>query len=83
LRCPAGLLTVILNEAMPKVLDELYRIQRELTELDPHERLILKMCSNLLESHLEVRNPQSRLTEEEYFAVPGRWELQDGMLRDY
>ena len=68
---------------MPKVLDELSRLQKELPELDPHERLILKMCLNLLESHYEVRNPQNRLTDEEYLAVPGRWEFQNGMLRDY
>ena len=68
---------------MPRLLDQIYRVQTELTELDPHEKLILKMCANLLESHHEVRDPRNRLTEEEYFAIPGRWELYDGMLRDY
>lgn len=68
---------------MLRVLEELNRIRTELTDLDPHDKLILKMCANLLESHHEVRNPQSRFTEEEYLALPGRWELCDGMLRDY
>jgi hypothetical protein len=39
------------------------------------------MFSNLLETHYEVRKPQNALTADEYFKVPGRWELWDGMLR--
>jgi hypothetical protein len=67
---------------LPKLLEEIYRVQRELTNLDDRERLLLKMCANLLESHYEVK-PQNGLTSEEYFQVPGRFEMVDGMLRDY
>lgn len=67
----------------PTILDAIYRVQKELTRLDAHERLILKMCANLLEGYHRARSPQNRLTDEEYFAVPQRWELVDGMLRDY
>ena len=63
-----------------KILDEINRLQKELPGLDEYERLLLKMCANLLESYHEVRAPQSRLTAEEYFEMPGRWELMDGML---
>jgi len=45
--------------------------------------LMLKMCANLLEVYHRVPAPQNRLTDEEYFAVPQRWELVEGMLRDY
>jgi hypothetical protein len=41
------------------------------------------MFANLLESHYEIPQPRNRLTFEEYEKVPGRWELMDGMLRDY
>jgi len=68
---------------MPKLLDAIYRVQGELQDLDAHERLLLKMCANLLESHYEVKEPRNRLTQEEYFAVPGRWELWNGMLQSY
>jgi len=37
---------------MPKLLDGIYRLQSELTDLDSREKLLLKMCANLLESHL-------------------------------
>ncbi len=57
------------------------RLQQELTELDERERLLLKMFANLLESHYEVKKPQNALTSEEYFKVPGKWELWEGMLR--
>lgn len=65
---------------MPKLLDEINRLQQELSELNERERLLLKMFANLLESHYKVKKPQNALTSEEYFKVPGRWELLDGML---
>ena len=68
---------------MPKLLEEIYRLQAELTGLDEKERLLLKMCANLLESHYDLKEPRNRLTDEEYFSVPGRFELWHGMLRDY
>ena len=68
---------------MPKLLDEAYRLQTELTGLDADERRLLKMFANLLESHYEVKEPRNRLSFEEYEKVPGRWELADGMLQDY
>jgi len=68
---------------MPKLLDEVYRLQRELAELDDYERLLLKMFANLLESHYDVQEPRNPLTFEEYETVPGRWELVDGMLQNY
>jgi hypothetical protein len=68
---------------MPKLLDEIYRLQSQLTELDDDEQLLLKMCANLLESHYRVKNPRNALTVEEYERVPGRWELSDGMLESY
>lgn len=68
---------------MPRLLDEIYRLQRDLPEMDKDERLLLKMFANLLESHYSVREPRNRLIFEEYEKVPGRWELMDGMLRDY
>ena len=68
---------------MPKLLDEVYRLQRDLTEIDHEEQRLLKMFANLLESHYEVPEPRNRLTFEEYEKIPGRWELMDGMLRDY
>ena len=67
----------------PKILNEIYRVQEELPDLDAHERLILRMCANLLEVYHRVPAPQNRLTDEEYFAVPQRWELVEGMLREY
>jgi hypothetical protein len=68
---------------MPKLLDEIYRLQNELTNLDSEEELLLKMFANLLESHYQVTTPRNSLTSEEYLKVPGRWELLDGSLRDY
>ena len=46
---------------MPTILDEIYRVQKDLTNLDPHERLMLKICANLLEGYHRVRSPQNRL----------------------
>ena len=71
------------TEFVPKLLEEIYRLQTELTALDADEQRLLKMCANLLESHYEVREPRNRLTGEEYEKMPGRWELSDGMLQDY
>jgi hypothetical protein len=68
---------------MPKLLSEIYRVQSELTDLDSEEQLLLKMFANLLESHYQVKTPRNAFTAEEYFKVPGRWELMDGMLQDY
>jgi hypothetical protein len=68
---------------VPKLLDEAYRLQTELTGLDADERRLLKMFANLLESHYEVKEPRNRLSFEEYEKVPGRWELAGGMLQDY
>lgn len=68
---------------MPKLLDAIYRLQNDFLDLDSRERLLLKMCANLFEDYYEVKEPRNRLTGEEYFEVPGRWELYDGMLRDY
>jgi hypothetical protein len=68
---------------MPKLLDEAYRLQSELTNLDTDERLLLKMFANLLESHYHVRKPKNAMTVDEYEKVPGRWELMDGMLQNY
>jgi hypothetical protein len=66
---------------MPKLLEEVYRLQTELTGLDTDEQLLLKMFANLLEGHYEVNNPRNLLTMEEYEKVPGRWDLWDGLLR--
>ena len=71
------------TENMPKLLDEIYRLQNEIKDLDDGEQRLLKMCANLLESHYDVKDPRNRLTVEEYMKVPGRWELVDGMLSDY
>lgn len=68
---------------VPKLLEEIYRLQTGLTALDGDEQRLLKMCANLLESHYEVKEPRNRLTGEEYEKMPGRWELSDGMLQDY
>jgi hypothetical protein len=68
---------------MPKLLDEVYRLQSELAELADDEQLLLKMFANLLESHYELKEARNALTFEEYEAVPGRWELVDGMLESY
>ena len=67
---------------MPRLLDEVYRLQHDLTEIDNDEQRLLKMFANLLESHYDVPEPRNRLTFEEYDKVPGRWELWHGMLRD-
>ena len=65
---------------MPKLLDEINRLRQELPGLDDHERLLLKMVANLLESHHHVRAPQNTFTIDEYLKVPDRFELVDGML---
>jgi hypothetical protein len=70
-------------KSMPKLLDAIYRVQEEFPDLEDRERLLLKMCANLLEDYYEVKDPRNRLTFEEYEKVPGRWELLDGMLGDY
>ena len=70
-------------KSMDKLLDAIYRVQDDFPDLDTRERLLLKMCANLFEDYYEVKNPRNRLTVEEYQEVPGRWELLDGMLRDY
>ena len=68
---------------MPKLLDEVYRLQGQLTDIDAEEQRLPKMFANLLESHYEVKEPRNRLTFEEYEKIPGRWELFDGMLQNY
>jgi hypothetical protein len=68
---------------MPRLLDEVYRLQRDLAEINSDEQRLLKMFANLLESHYDVSEPRNRLTFEEYEKIPGRWELMDGMLQDY
>jgi hypothetical protein len=68
---------------MPQLLDAIYRLQDDFPDLDSRERLLLKMFANVFEDYYEVKNPRNRLTVEEYEKVPGRWELFDGMLRDY
>lgn len=61
----------------------MYRLQRDLTEIDSDEKRLLKMFANILESHYDVREPRNRLTVDEYEKIPGRWELMDGMLQNY
>jgi hypothetical protein len=68
---------------MPKLLNEIYRLQTELADLDADERLLLKMAANLLETHYGIKQHRNQLTVEEYEKAPGRWELLDGMLRSY
>lgn len=51
---------------MPTLLEEIYRLQGQLTGLDPDERHLLKMCANF----------------EECETIAGRWEMYDGMLLD-
>ncbi len=69
---------------MPKLLEEIYALQDKMAgKLDADEALLLKMCANLLESHHAVKEPRNRLTKEEYFRVPGRFEMYDGMLLNY
>jgi hypothetical protein len=68
---------------MPKLLEEIYRLQREFTDLDDRERILLKISANLFESYYEVKVPRNQFTIEEYEKVPGRWELVQGMLSDY
>ena len=68
---------------MPKLLEEVYRLQAQFTGLDDDERLLLKMFANLLEHHYDVKEPHNQLDFEEYEKVPGRWELVDGMLQSY
>jgi len=64
---------------MARLLDEIVRLQKN-PGLDHHEQLLLKMIANLLESHYGIEKPQHRLTRDEYFEMPGRWELIEGML---
>jgi hypothetical protein len=66
---------------MATLLEEIERLEQR--EWDPREQLLLKMCANLLESYHKVKDPKHQLTEQEYFNVPGRWELVDGMLCEY
>jgi hypothetical protein len=47
---------------MPRLLDEIYRLQRDLTEVDNDERRLLKMFANLLESHYGIPEPRNRLS---------------------
>jgi hypothetical protein len=68
---------------MPRLLKEIYRVQEELQDLDAHERLMLRMFANLLEGYHRVQTPKNQLTDEEFAALPGRWELVNGMLKDY
>jgi hypothetical protein len=68
---------------MPRLLDEVYRLQRDLTEVDNDERRFLKMFANLLEGHYDVPERRNRLTVAELDEIPGRWELHDGMLHDH
>ena len=74
---------LIYTGLVPKLLEEIYRLQTNLTALDESEQRLLKMFANLLESHYEMKEPRNRLTADEYFKMPGRWELSDGMLQDY
>jgi hypothetical protein len=67
---------------MSNILAEIHRLQSESPDLDPHERLILKACANLLETHRNVPSPRNRLTEEEFLAIPQRLDLVNGMLQD-
>jgi hypothetical protein len=64
---------------VPRLLNEIYRLQTELTGIGWYDQMILKMMANLLESHhgVELRN---KLTFEEFEEIPGRWELIDGEL---
>jgi hypothetical protein len=68
---------------MPKLLEEIYRLQRDFPDLDDRERLLLQMSANLLESYYEVKTPRNQFTVEEYEKIPGHWELIHGMLSDY
>jgi hypothetical protein len=64
---------------VPRLLNEIYRLQTELTGIGWYDQMILKMIANLLESHHGV-TARSGFTFEEFCQVPGRWELIDGML---
>jgi len=68
---------------MPEILTRIYSIQSELPHLDRHERLILKLCANLLEAYHRISKPKNALTDAEFCAIPKRWELLNGMLTDY
>lgn len=65
---------------MPELLEGFYRLQGECADADPGGKQILKLCANLLESHYHVAEPRNRFTFEEYDALPGRWEMINGML---
>jgi hypothetical protein len=65
---------------VPKLPEETYRLQSELTDLDDEERKLLKMLANLLESHYQVKEPRNRLNVDEYLKVPGRWLLSGSRI---
>ncbi|MFN7919314.1 MAG: hypothetical protein U0Q16_04410 [Bryobacteraceae bacterium] len=65
---------------MPRLLQEMYRLQAEPTGFNEEERRLLKMFANILESHYEVEERRNLLTVEEYLLLPGRWELLEGVL---
>jgi hypothetical protein len=67
-------------EDMPKLLDEINRLQKELPGMGEDEQRILKMFANILETYGGVRHPQNRFTVDEFIQLPGQWELIDGML---
>lgn len=65
---------------MPKLLEEIYRLQADPAGLDAYEQRLLKMCGNLLERKYKVQKPRNKLTVAEYMHLPGRWELLEGWL---
>jgi len=65
---------------MHPLLEEIYRLQNQMPDLDAKERILLKMFANFLESHYEAKNPRNAFTVEEIHECPGRWEFHDGML---
>lgn len=65
---------------MSKLLEEIYRVQAEGKSFSTRDQLLLKMFANILEVEHGVRKPKNRLVADEYFELPGRWELLDGML---
>lgn len=65
---------------MHPLLEEIYRLQNQMPDLDAKEKILLKMFANILESHYDVKNPRNTFTVEEFYECPGRRELLDGML---
>ena len=65
---------------MNPLLEEIYRLQNQMPDLDAKEKILLKMFANILESHYHVKNPRNTFTVEEFYQCPGRWELIEGML---